>query len=137
MSSLPQMWSASVMPRVETSASDPAVKRAALFARGAAIHDQHRNSRVDGAMDIAQRVLGANHAHYAKAGERDAIPRPMVDLPTEHGFLAVDLHFAVGEARPRVNIGRARFHVVAGQAAGGKAGGKRNGGGRAKHGGGA
>src|ERR1035437_10050043 len=111
-------------------------ERGALFGRGAAIHDEHGDGGVDGAMDIAECVLGADHAHHAETGEVDALPGSIINLPAKDGFLAVDLDFPVGEARAGVDIGRAGFHVVAGQAAGGKAGGKRCGSGRAKRGGG-
>src|ERR1019366_2012353 len=110
-------------------------ERAALFGGGAAIHDEHGDDGVDGPMDIAQRVLGTDHAHHAETGEVDALPGPLSDLPAEDGFVTIDLDFAVGEARTGEDIGGAGFHVVAGQAAGGKAGGKRCGCGRAKHGG--
>src|ERR1019366_8329331 len=102
----------------------------------AAIHDEHGDGGVDGAVDIAQRVLGADHAHHAETGEVDAPPGSLGDLPAEDGFLTVDLDFPIGEARTGEDIGGTGFHVVAGQAAGGKASGKRCGSGRAKHGGG-
>ena len=102
----------------------------ALFGGGAAVHDEDGDGGVDGAMDIAQRVLGADHAHHAETGEVDAPPGSLGDLPAEDGFLTVDLDFPIGEARTGEDIGGSGFHVVAGQAAGGKAGGKRCGSGR-------
>src|ERR1019366_7324951 len=111
-------------------------QRTALFGGGAAIHDKHGDGGVDGAMDVAQRVLGAYYAHHAEAGEIHALPGSLGDLPTEDGLLTIDLDFPIGEARTGEDIGGAGFHVVAGQAADGKAGGKRHGGSRAEHGGG-
>ena len=106
-------------------------ERVALFGSGLAIYDQHGGGRVVGTVDIAERVLGADHSHNAEAGEVDTLPGTVVDLPAEHGFLAVDLDFTVGEARTGVDIGGAGFHIVAGQVAAGKASSKGNGSGRA------
>src|SRR5262249_22805362 len=80
---------------------------------------------VAGVMYITEGILGAEHSHDAEPGDVHALPASVVDLPAEHGFLAVDLGLAVGEARAGEDVGGASFDVVAGDIAGGKAGSER------------
>src|ERR1019366_8537452 len=84
-------------------------QRAALFGGAAAIHDEHGDGGVDGPVDIAQRVLGPDHAHHAETGEVDALPGSLGDLPAEDGLFTVDLDFPIGEARTGEDIGGTGF----------------------------
>ncbi len=77
------------------------------------IHDQHRFHGISIAVHVAQGAAGFHHAHYPESIQVDALERAFVHAPAEHGKISHEVHFRIGETRSGVDIGRARFHVLA------------------------
>jgi hypothetical protein len=65
---------------------------------------------------IAECGAGAHDGDDSEAGERNAVPLAVSDLPGEDGILAGEADLRIGEARAGVNVGIAKFHVVSGNA---------------------
>ena len=90
-------------------------QRLLLRGAGARVKDHYRASGQGVRIGIAERGAGQYHANHVKSVERDTAPRARVDVPGEHGLLAGQSNLRIGEARAGIDIGGAKFGVVAGQ----------------------
>jgi hypothetical protein len=61
---------------------------------------------------ISQGSVGMHGGGHCQAIQSNAIPTAALDVPRENGFIAYEIHFAIGEALTRVDVGAAGLDVV-------------------------
>ena len=102
-----------VLQQIATHALGEVRQRQALLGVGAFIHNEHRLHRIGRVINIAQRGRSSHHTDNSETVEIDTRPCALGHSPAEDRKLAGQADFGVGEARPSVDIGRTRFHIVA------------------------
>jgi hypothetical protein len=84
-----------------------------LLLRGgcAIIDDDDGACRIRIRVGIAERGFCAYDGCGGESVKRYALPGSTLDLPGHDGFVAGQIHFAIGEALAGINVGRAGLHV--------------------------
>ena len=95
-------------------------QRGALLLSGLLIHEENRLGRVRILVRVSQSTFCSDGSSDGQALQRHAIPGSALDVPGKDGFVPYQVNFAVCEALTGVNIGAARFQIIAANLLGGK-----------------
>jgi hypothetical protein len=76
------------------------------------VDEQDSLRRVGIRVGITKSGVRMHRSGDGQAVERNTIPTAALDVPGENGFIAHEVHLAIGEALPSVDIGAAGLDVV-------------------------
>ena len=77
------------------------------------VHQQYRLRGIRIRVGIAEGGVGAHCCRDGQSVELDTIPAAVLHVPSDDGFFADQIHLAICEALPGVDVGATGFNVVA------------------------